>query len=65
MTGIYYKGKAYIDKDYSKACMCCDLRYTSIYKKITLYRCKLIRDGITTSCPLKHKAVFKRFSNGL
>ena len=68
MTGIYYKGKAYIDKEYSKVCMCCDLHYTSIDKidkEITWYRCKLIRDGITASCPLKHKAVFKRLSNGL
>lgn len=65
MTGIYYKGKAYVDKDYSRYCCCCDLHYTSIDKKITWYRCKLIRDGITTSCPLKHKAVFKRLSNGL
>ena len=62
MTGIYYKGKAYIDKDYSKACLCCDLHYTSIDN---IDRCKLIRDGITTSCPLKHKAVFKRLPNGL
>lgn len=68
MASIYYKGKAYIDRDYSKACHCCDLHYTSIDKDdktVTWYMCKLIRDGIATSCPLKHKAVFKRLSNGL